>query len=169
MYGSIKVGLPDEPGILMGPVINAAARDRCERYVALAEEHGGKVAFGGGRPAGFERGYWFEPTVLDLPDNANPAAQDEIFGPVIGVIGYDDVDDAVRHRQRQPLRAVGPGVRRRRRRGHGRRPAAPRRGRQRQHVAVQRLRARRGLQAERPRPRARASRASATSRRSSTS
>ena len=95
MYGSIKVGLPDEPGILMGPVINAAARDRCERYVALAEEHGGKVAFGGGRLAGFDRGYWFEPTVLDLPDNANPAAQDEIFGPVIGILAYDDVDDAV--------------------------------------------------------------------------
>jgi len=95
MYGSIKVGLPDEPGILMGPVINAAARDRCERYVALAEEHGGKVAFGGGRPSGFERGYWFEPTVLDLPDNANPAAQDEIFGPVIGILAYDDVDEAV--------------------------------------------------------------------------
>ena len=80
----------------MGPLINAAARERCERYVALAEEHGGKVAFGGGRPAGLERGYYFEPTVLDLPDNANPAAQDEIFGPVLGVIGYDDVDDAVR-------------------------------------------------------------------------
>ena len=85
----------DRRAILMGPVINAAARERCERYVALAEEHGGKVAFGGGRPAGFDRGYWFEPTVLDLPDNANPAARDEIFGPVIGVIGYDDVDDAV--------------------------------------------------------------------------
>jgi acyl-CoA reductase-like NAD-dependent aldehyde dehydrogenase len=79
----------------MGPVIDAAARDRCERYVALAEEHGAKVAFGGGRPDGFDKGYWFEPTVLDLPDNANPAARDEIFGPVVGVIGYDDVDDAV--------------------------------------------------------------------------
>jgi acyl-CoA reductase-like NAD-dependent aldehyde dehydrogenase len=95
MYSSIKVGLPDEPGILMGPVINAAARDRCEKYVALAEEHGGKVAFGGGRVAGFDKGYWFEPTVLDLPDNTNPAARDEIFGPVIGVIGYDHLDDAV--------------------------------------------------------------------------
>src|SRR5262249_55883706 len=68
--------------------------DRCERYVALAEEHGGKVAFGGGRPDGFDKGYWFEPTVLDLPDNTNPAARDEIFGPIIGVLGYDDVDDA---------------------------------------------------------------------------
>jgi acyl-CoA reductase-like NAD-dependent aldehyde dehydrogenase len=54
------------------------------------------VAFGGGRPAGLERGYYFEPTVLDLTDNANPAAQDEIFGPVISIIGYEDVDDAVR-------------------------------------------------------------------------
>jgi acyl-CoA reductase-like NAD-dependent aldehyde dehydrogenase len=95
MYGTIRVGLPDEPGILMGPLIDAAARDRCERYVGLAEEHGGKVAFGGGRTAGFDRGYFFDPTVLDLPDNSNPAARDEIFGPVIGVIGYDDVDDAV--------------------------------------------------------------------------
>ena len=115
---------PTSRGSSMGPVINAAARDRCEQYVALAEEHGGKVAFGGGRPAGFDKGYWFEPTVLDLPDNANPAARDEIFGPVIGVIGYDDVDDAVRHRQRQPVRALGPGLRRRRRSRHGGSPGA---------------------------------------------
>ncbi|MBV9951838.1 MAG: aldehyde dehydrogenase family protein [Acidimicrobiia bacterium] len=95
MYGNIKVGLPEEPGILMGPVISAASRERCERYVGLAEEHGGKVAFGGGRVEGFDTGYWFEPTVLDLPDNTNPAARDEIFGPVLGVIGYEDIDDAV--------------------------------------------------------------------------
>jgi aldehyde dehydrogenase (NAD+) len=80
----------------MGPVISAAQRARCERFVALAEEHGGKVTAGGGRPSAFERGYYFEPTVLDLPDNANPAAQEEIFGPVIGVLAYDDLDDAVR-------------------------------------------------------------------------
>ena len=80
----------------MGPVISAGQRERCERYIALAEEHGAKVACGGGRPAGLDKGYYFEPTVLDLPDNANPAAQDEIFGPVIGVLGYEDLDDAVR-------------------------------------------------------------------------
>jgi acyl-CoA reductase-like NAD-dependent aldehyde dehydrogenase len=95
MYRNITVGDPNDPATLMGPVISAAQRDRCERYVALAEERGGKVAFGGARPVGFDRGYWFEPTVLDLPSNANPAAQDEIFGPVIGIIGYDDADDAV--------------------------------------------------------------------------
>jgi aldehyde dehydrogenase (NAD+) len=96
MYASLTVGDPTDPGTMIGPLINAAARERCERYVALAEEHGGKVAHGGGRPAGLERGYYFEPTVLDLPNNDNPAARDEIFGPVLGIIGYDDVDDAVR-------------------------------------------------------------------------
>jgi acyl-CoA reductase-like NAD-dependent aldehyde dehydrogenase len=96
VYGSLKVGPPSDPTAMIGPLITAAARDRCERYVALAEEAGGKVVIGGGRPAGLDRGYYFEPTVLDLPDNANPAAQDEIFGPVLSVIGYKDVDDAVR-------------------------------------------------------------------------
>jgi acyl-CoA reductase-like NAD-dependent aldehyde dehydrogenase len=94
-YSGITVGPPSDPTALMGPVISAAQRERCERFVALAEEHGGKVAQGGGRPDGLDRGYYFEPTVLDLPDNANPAAQEEIFGPVIGVIGYRDIDHAV--------------------------------------------------------------------------
>jgi acyl-CoA reductase-like NAD-dependent aldehyde dehydrogenase len=94
-YGNITIGPPTEPGTLMGPVISAAQRERCERYVALAEEHGGRLAFGGRRPASFERGYYFEPTVLDLPDNSNPAARDEIFGPVLGVIGYRDLEEAV--------------------------------------------------------------------------
>jgi aldehyde dehydrogenase (NAD+) len=95
-YASVVVGVPTDPAATMGPVISAAQRERCERFVALAEEGGGKVAAGGGRPAAFDRGYYFEPTVLDLPDNGNPAAQEEIFGPVIGVLAYDDVDDAVR-------------------------------------------------------------------------
>jgi aldehyde dehydrogenase (NAD+) len=96
IYGHITVGSPTDPATLMGPVISAGQRARCERFVELAEEHGGKVAHGGRRPAKFDRGYYYEPTVLDVPDNANPAAQEEIFGPVIAVIGYDDVDDAVR-------------------------------------------------------------------------
>jgi aldehyde dehydrogenase (NAD+) len=94
-YKSIKVGPPTDASTTMGPVISAAQRDKCERYVKLAEEHGGKVFCGGASPAGLDRGYYFEPTVLDLPSNANPAAQEEIFGPVIGVLGYRDLDDAV--------------------------------------------------------------------------
>jgi aldehyde dehydrogenase (NAD+) len=95
-YGMLPVGDPSDPSKFMGPLISASQRDRCERYIALAVEHGAKVAHGGGRPADLEKGYYMEATVLDLPDNANPAARDEIFGPVIGIIGYEDLDDAVR-------------------------------------------------------------------------
>lgn len=95
-YAAIRVGAPTDEGALMGPLISAAQRGRCERYVALATENGATVAFGGKRPDGFDRGHYFEPTVLDLPDNSNPAARQEIFGPVIGIIGYRDLDDAVR-------------------------------------------------------------------------
>ncbi|MDB5968494.1 MAG: aldehyde dehydrogenase [Hydrocarboniphaga sp.] len=91
----VTIGDPNDPAIQMGPVISAAQRDRCERYVKAAIDAGGKVVFGGKRPAHLNRGYFFEPTVLDLPDNKNPAAQDEIFGPVLGVIGYESVDHAV--------------------------------------------------------------------------
>jgi aldehyde dehydrogenase (NAD+) len=94
-YGSIVVGAPTDAATTMGPVISATQRDRCERYIRDAEEHGAEVVFGGGRPPDLDRGYYLEPTVLDLPDNANPAARDEIFGPVLGVIGYRDLDDAV--------------------------------------------------------------------------
>lgn len=94
-YRHIKVGPPSSADATMGPVISAAQRDRCERLVRAAEENGGKVVCGGGRPADLDRGYYFEPTVLDLPDNANPAAQEEIFGPVIAVLGYRDIDHAV--------------------------------------------------------------------------
>jgi aldehyde dehydrogenase (NAD+) len=95
-YSAIKVGPPSDPTAVMGPLITAAQRERCERFVGLAEERGGKVVCGGARPPDLATGYYFQPTVLDLPDNANPAAQEEIFGPVLAVIGYDDVDHAVR-------------------------------------------------------------------------
>jgi aldehyde dehydrogenase (NAD+) len=94
-FGHLAVGPPTDPAAMLGPVISAAQRERCERYVALAEEHGGKVVAGGARPEGLDKGYYFEPTVLDVPDNSNPAARDEIFGPVLTVLGYRDLDHAV--------------------------------------------------------------------------
>ncbi len=95
MYAGLSIGDPNDPATMIGPLISAAQRERCGTFVARAEEHGGKVVHGGGRPSSQEKGYYFEPTVLDLPDNANPAAQEEIFGPVLSVIGYEDLDDAV--------------------------------------------------------------------------
>lgn len=92
---ALRVGYSNDPATQVGPVISAAQVARCERFVALAVEHGGRVAAGGKRPAHLDRGYFFEPTVLDLPDNSNPAAQEEIFGPVASIIGYRDVDHAI--------------------------------------------------------------------------
>jgi acyl-CoA reductase-like NAD-dependent aldehyde dehydrogenase len=95
-YGSIVVGPPTDPATTMGPVISAAQQGRCERYVNLAEQHGGKVVAGGRVPPGLTHGYFFEPTILSLPDNSNPAAQEEIFGPVLAVISYRDIGEAIR-------------------------------------------------------------------------
>ncbi|WP_242130318.1 aldehyde dehydrogenase family protein [Sphingobium sp. Sx8-8] len=90
---SVVIGDPLDPGTQMGPVITRGQVERCERYVALAMQAGARIVTGGkrvGRP-----GHYFEPTILDVPDNSNPAAQDEIFGPIVSVIGYRDVDHAV--------------------------------------------------------------------------
>jgi aldehyde dehydrogenase (NAD+) len=91
----LRVGPASDPATQTGPVISAAQRDRCERFTRLAVEHGGRVVAGGKRPVHLDKGYYWEPTLLDLPDNANPAAQEEIFGPVAAVIGYRDLDHAV--------------------------------------------------------------------------
>ena len=92
---NVKIGPASDPETQLGPVISAAQRARCEHFTEAAVAAGGRVVTGGKRPAHMNRGFYFEPTVLDLPDNKNPAAQEEIFGPVIGVIGYDDLDHAV--------------------------------------------------------------------------
>lgn len=93
--GSIKVGPADATNTQMGPVISRAQVERCAHYVKAAVDNGGTVVVGGTRPEGLGDGFYFAPTVLDLPDNSNPAAQDEIFGPVVSVIGYRDPDHAV--------------------------------------------------------------------------
>jgi aldehyde dehydrogenase (NAD+) len=92
---NIVVGDTTDPKTQMGPVISAPQRERCERFVRLAQENGGKVVTGGRRAAHMNRGFYFEPTLLDVPDSTNPAARHEIFGPVVTVIGYDDLDHAV--------------------------------------------------------------------------
>jgi len=92
---NVRIGRADDPETQLGPVISASQRARCEQFVQLALENGGRVITGGKRPAHLDKGFFFEPTILDLPDNSNPAAQDEIFGPVLGLIGYRDLDHAV--------------------------------------------------------------------------
>jgi betaine-aldehyde dehydrogenase len=71
-------------------------RDRVENYIRIGQEEGAKVAVGGGRPEGMKTGWFVEPTVFVDVDNSMRIAQEEIFGPVLSVIPYDDEADAVR-------------------------------------------------------------------------
>jgi aldehyde dehydrogenase (NAD+) len=91
----LKVGDPADEKTMIGPVISARQRDRIEGLVAAGIKAGAEVVAGGKRPPGLDRGYYVEPTVLRIEDNANPVAQQEIFGPVITVQGYRDLDEAV--------------------------------------------------------------------------
>jgi acyl-CoA reductase-like NAD-dependent aldehyde dehydrogenase len=94
--GSLRVGEPADPQTQLGPLVSSRQRDRVEGYIASGVDEGAKLALGGGRPAGFDRGYYVEPTVFRDADNAMRIAQEEIFGPVLTVIGYDDDEDAIR-------------------------------------------------------------------------
>jgi aldehyde dehydrogenase (NAD+) len=88
-------GDPTDPGIFCGPLISARQRDRVERYLATVPAEGGSFACGGGRTAGFDRGYFIDPTVVVGLDNDATVAREEIFGPVLTVIPHDGDDDAV--------------------------------------------------------------------------
>lgn len=92
---NVKIGPASDPETQLGPVISASQRARCEHFTEAAVASGGRIVAGGKPPAGFDKGYYWEPTILDVPDNSNPAAQEEIFGPVVTVIGYRDLDHAV--------------------------------------------------------------------------
>ncbi|HVW43399.1 MAG TPA: aldehyde dehydrogenase [Amycolatopsis sp.] len=94
--GGLQVGDPLEPSTQVGPLASAEHRDRVEGYIAKGRGEGARVVLGGGRPAGFDRGWFVEPTLFADVDNASTIAQQEIFGPVLSVIPYDQDEDAVR-------------------------------------------------------------------------
>lgn len=92
---SVVVGNPIDPATTMGPVISEKQRDRVEHYVQVGHDSGASLVLGGQRPPHLERGYFYEPTVFDNVDNSSAIAQDEIFGPVCCVIGFDTHEEAV--------------------------------------------------------------------------
>jgi betaine-aldehyde dehydrogenase len=93
---ALKVGDPMDPETFIGPLVNATQRERVESYIDIARSEGAAVAAGGGRPQGTGDGWYVEPTLLAAVTNSMRVAQEEIFGPVIALIAYDDVDEAVR-------------------------------------------------------------------------
>ncbi|MDQ3146117.1 MAG: aldehyde dehydrogenase family protein [Actinomycetota bacterium] len=92
--GSLKVGDPLEPTTVVGPVISAAHRDRIEGYVRTGVGEGAEVVAGGERPA-MDRGFYVAPTLLAGCRTEMTVVQEELFGPVVVVVGFDDEDEAV--------------------------------------------------------------------------
>jgi betaine-aldehyde dehydrogenase len=92
---AMKVGDPLDPTVEVGPLVAERQRERVEGYIKIGQEEGAKVALGGGRPAGLDKGWYVEPTLFVDVDNAMRIAQEEIFGPVLAVIPYDGDDQAV--------------------------------------------------------------------------
>jgi betaine-aldehyde dehydrogenase len=93
--GAMAVGDPLDPGTEIGPLVTSRQRDRVEGYIAAGQEEGAKVALGGGRPSDLSKGWYVEPTIFVDVDNRMKIAQEEIFGPVLAVIPYGEVDEAV--------------------------------------------------------------------------
>ena len=98
---ALRVGDPLDEATEMGPLISADHRERVAAYVP----EGAPVAFSGNAPEG--SGFWFPPTVLAPVSNGDRAAQEEIFGPVVAVIPFDDEDDAVRQANDTPYGLSG--------------------------------------------------------------
>ncbi|MEU0198663.1 MULTISPECIES: aldehyde dehydrogenase family protein [unclassified Streptomyces] len=90
----LKVGDPRQPDTVVGPVISAAHRDRVESYVELGRKEGAVVVTGGERPD-LPTGFYVAPTLLADCTNAMRVAREEIFGPVVVVIPFDDEEEGI--------------------------------------------------------------------------
>lgn len=95
---ALRVGDTSDFDTDVGPVISARQRDRVLRFLDSARDDGAKIVLGGGAPrgAGFEKGYWVEPTIVTEVTNDMEIAREEIFGPVLCVLRYTDQADAIR-------------------------------------------------------------------------
>jgi betaine-aldehyde dehydrogenase len=93
----IKLGSGMDPATKMGPLVSKEQMERVMRYQEIGRKEA-KVATGGGRPreAGLQKGYFVEPTIFYDVDNSATIAREEIFGPVMSVIPFDDEKDALR-------------------------------------------------------------------------
>ncbi|MGH8976896.1 MAG: aldehyde dehydrogenase, partial [Acidimicrobiia bacterium] len=93
--GALSVGDPLDEATQIGPLVAERQRTRVEGYLEAGKAAGARAVVGGGRPADLDKGWYVEPTVFADVDNSMKIAQEEIFGPVLSVIPYDDEEQAV--------------------------------------------------------------------------
>jgi len=90
-------GDPSDPGTTLGPLVSATQRERVRGYIAKGEAEGAKLLTGGAEPPeGLTRGYFVRPTVFSAVTPEMTIAREEIFGPVLAIMPYEDEADAVR-------------------------------------------------------------------------
>ncbi|MBS9376005.1 aldehyde dehydrogenase [Rhodococcus sp. B50] len=94
LAGALPIGDPMDPATAIGPLVSERQRQRVESYIELGKKSGATIAVGGGRPSA-DTGWFVEPTVFGNVDNGAEIAREEIFGPVLTVIPYRDIDEAV--------------------------------------------------------------------------
>lgn len=95
-FKTLKVGDPHEDDTVVGPLVTEAHRDRVLGYIQKAVDEGATVAAGGKAPDHLDKGWYVEATLLTNVTNEMTVAQEEIFGPVIALIPYEDEEDAIR-------------------------------------------------------------------------
>ena len=95
MLAHVKIGNPIDPSVSCGPLIREVARKRTEDYVQIAQDQGARLVAGGKRPAGLDKGFYYEPTLFTDVDNASRLAQEEVFGPIGAVIGFETDEEAI--------------------------------------------------------------------------
>jgi acyl-CoA reductase-like NAD-dependent aldehyde dehydrogenase len=92
---ALTIGPPESEDTIVGPVISGVHRERVHGYIKSGADDGAEVVVDGRDPAGVDRGYYVGPTLLANCHNGMEAVREEIFGPVIVVVPYDDDDEAI--------------------------------------------------------------------------
>lgn len=95
IFESVSVGDPRKDDTVIGPLAAERQRTRVLDYIEVGKAEGARLVTGGGRPAGLDKGWYVEPTLFADVTNDMRIAQEEIFGPVVVVIPFDDVDEAI--------------------------------------------------------------------------
>jgi len=94
---SFTPGDPFAEGTMLGPLVSDAQRSRVRSFIEKGQEEGAKLVTGGAEaPEGLDKGYFVRPTVFSEVRTDMTIAQEEIFGPVLSILPYDDEDEAVR-------------------------------------------------------------------------
>jgi len=105
---AVKVGDPADPDTQQGPVVSKAQWDKVQNLIKQGIEEGAKLECGGlGLPDGLDRGYYVKTTVFSHVQNDMTIAREEIFGPVLVIIGYEDEEDAIRIANDTPYGLAG--------------------------------------------------------------